>query len=295
LDIKQLFLVVFGFLALGLMSGIAVAWIKEGIRDEWTNTDEVEQKTGKPVLGSLAWQTNRLPAQSHAFYQSQSDLQRTFDNIAHNLVNRSGLGDKKIISFCSLSPQRQASPVISQLALSLVNAGHKVLLIDADMQFPLRHLDYFDDNTPASSGLDTLIPELNRRLKESTPREQHVFSDLISDSISHIQVNTPTGDIVQLDYISSAFKQERAYDFLASPGFKTLIQYSKEKYDFVLIDTPALPLNFPEMDAVTSLSEGIILLSPYATKRTALIRQIKRLEASGKNNLGILIRNRQTA
>lgn len=299
LDTKQLFLTCFGFIALGLLLSISVAWLKEGISDEWMNMEEVEEKTGKPVLGVLPWHTKNIEANAQSSYQSQPEIIRMFDNMAHNLVNRSYLENTKVISFCSLSASRTGSPVVSQLALSLANAGHRVLLIDTDLQHPLRHLRYFNFKKPLTSkGLDTLIPEINRHLRLAGPSElpQHLLNQMTENTITHINSVTATSDShVELDYLASISTQERGYDFLASPGFKVLISHLKEKYDFILIDTPALPIHFPEIDAVNALAESIVLLSPFAMKRATLIRQVHHLQNKGKNSLGILIRSKQTA
>jgi uncharacterized protein involved in exopolysaccharide biosynthesis len=295
-DLKDLVLVCFGFMTSGLLAGMSIAWIKESIHDEWANVEEVERKTGKPVLGALPWKMKGSPAGTPAFYRSNSDMLRTFDNIAHNLVNRSYLENSKVISFCTLYPGRQGSPLISQLAISLANAGHKVLLLDTDMQVPLRHLDYFNCKTLCPvKGLDSLIPEVNKKLRlaDADDMPEQELRKIIGEAILHIQ--TPDNELGELDYLSSAQPQIRAYDFLASPGFKTLVNYLKLEYDFVLMDTPALPIHFPEMDAIVALSEGVVLLSPLAAKRATLIRQVRRLHAKGGNGLGILMRSKQTA
>lgn len=296
LDLKGLVLVCFGFVAFGLFSGMGLAWVKESIHDEWQNIEEVEQKTGQPVLGALPWRLKGSPAGTPEFYNSNSDMIRTFDNIAHNLVNRSYIENSKVISFCTLYPGRQGSPLISQLGISLANAGHKVLLLDADMQVPLRHLDYFNCRTLYPiNGLDRLIPEINRKLRLTNAEcmADLELKDVLNEAVLHIQ--TSEDQLTELDYLSSSQPQIRAYDFLASPGFKALINYLKLKYDFILIDTPALPLNFPEMDAITALSEGVVLLSPLSAKRTTLIRQIRRMQTKGGNGLGILMRSKQSA
>ncbi|HEY9744733.1 MAG TPA: AAA family ATPase [Oculatellaceae cyanobacterium] len=299
LDIKQPMLLCFGFLALGLMAGIVLAWLKEGIRDEWTDTEEVERKTGKPVLGELPWRVKGSGWRSYSDCQSQPELVRTYDNLAHNLVNRSYLENTKVISFCSLSTNRKESPVVSQLALSLAEAGHRVLLIDADMQQPRRHMQYFDcEKEPATLGLDSLIPEINRQLRTVGPDgiSEPQLQSLASRAMTRVFIPGSTvGHMASLDYLSSQEPQERIYDFLASPGFKTLVQHLKAQYDFVLIDTPAMPIHFPEVDTVTSLSEGVVLLSPFAAKRSGLIRHVRRLQTKGTNSLGILVRSRQTA
>lgn len=312
LNLKEPLIAIVGLLAFALGLGFAFAWIKEGFNDRWNDPIEVEQATNKPVLGTIPW--TPLPKGESSIQLTQRVLMddatttRAYDSIANRIMHRSFLDNTQVISFCSLSGQRTSSAITSQVAYALAKAGRRVVLIDADLERPLRHLNFFECPKPESyHGLVETITDFNRRLRDqgytngntqngkglraAMPDEQ--VAAMLSPSLIHVELEHKLDNQqVMIDYLTASSPLSRPSDVLASHGFHRLVQYLKETYEFVIIDAAAAPMDFPEVQAVMNRTEGVVLVAPLESKRENLLREITRLESENTNTFGILMRDK---
>jgi Mrp family chromosome partitioning ATPase len=85
-------------------------------------------------------------------------------------------------------------------------------------------------------------------------------------------------------------KKVNIYDYVATRGFKTIIDFLKNYYEYILIDTPAKPLIFPEFSAISSVSDSVIVISAMETNREGLISTINKFESHNTDILGVIAR-----
>lgn len=121
----------------------------------------------------------------------------------------------QVISFTSCTPNEGKTSVSFNLALSFAESGKKVILIDADMRKSVLAGRYKVGNIQA--GLAHYLAG-QKNLEEAVRKTEIEHMDII---------------------FSGPFVPNPA-ELLDGNKFAELIAYCKEKYDYVLIDTPPL-------------------------------------------------------
>jgi len=124
-------------------------------------------------------------------------------------------GDKKAIVFTSCTPDEGKSTVALYLAMSLAEAGKKVLLIDADLRKSVMTGHF--------------------RLEEGTKGLTHFLSGqtYLKDVIC--QAEKP-----KLDVIFAGPAAPNPAELLGQTLFKEMLKYARSQYDYILIDSAPL-------------------------------------------------------
>jgi succinoglycan biosynthesis transport protein ExoP len=138
---------------------------------------------------------------------------------------------KVIVSTSSIPGEGKTTLAIA-LALNLVGLDKRVLLIEGDIR-RRKFLDYFPD-ARANAGLLSVISG--------------------AATLSKAVWNHPNGKI---DVLMGEQSDVNAADVLSSQGFAKLISYLRDKYDYVIIDTPPV-LVVPDARIISTLADAII-------------------------------------
>jgi capsular exopolysaccharide synthesis family protein len=172
--------------------------------------------------------------------------------------------DKKIktIVVTSSVPQEGKSTISANLAAAMAQVGHRVLLIDGNLHHPQQHLIWDLDN---NCGLSNLIAE------QIDPRAV----------IKEVTLN--------LDVLSSGIIPPNPVTLLDSPRTIDLIDFFAERYDFVIIDTPALNVA-AYTTIIGRIADGVLLVvKPGLVNQSNAKFAQEILEQSGQNVLGMVI------
>jgi capsular exopolysaccharide synthesis family protein len=121
----------------------------------------------------------------------------------------------RVISFTSCTPNEGKSSVSFNLAVSFAESGKKVIMIDADMRKSVLAGRY-------------KVGEVESGLAHYLAGQK---------SLDEVCMET---DIEGMDIIFSGPYVPNPAELLESDNFHELVQYCREKYDYVLIDTPPL-------------------------------------------------------
>jgi len=117
------------------------------------------------------------------------------------------------------------------------------------------------------------------------------LADYLNDNAS-FKESSFYGIVPRLTIMPVGNRPTNSYELLASEKAKELIRFLKEKYDFVLIDTPPV-LAFPDAHIISALSDGVIfVLNAKKTKRNSIKQAVGAL--SDCNLLGCIM-NRSEA
>lgn len=121
--------------------------------------------------------------------------------------------NQKVLVITSVEENEGKSSVAANVALSLAEKGNKVLLIDADLKKPAMNM-IFDKKV----------------------EKGHSLSDCIGgkQALSQVIVN-------EKEDLDCIYQQSGVHDsgkYLSSPSLEKLVKYCKEKYDYVIMDTP---------------------------------------------------------
>lgn len=173
-----------------------------------------------------------------------------------------GNGCKK---FCITSgtPGEGKSITLVNLAISIAEAGDRVLLIDADLRRPAL----------SRLMLEKAAPGLSNTLAGLVPAEEAIRENMYPN----------------LDIIFSGDIPPNPSELLGSERMKELIDAMSEKYDYILVDTP--PVNVvSDACIVADLLDGVLMLARKdQSKKDDIKRAVDSLRLTGAKLLGFVL------
>lgn len=190
-------------------------------------------------------------------------VQEAYKSLRTNI--RFYVRDKECKRFCITSgaPGEGKSITLLNLAISIAEAGQKVLLIDADLRRPAVARLLVEKGTPGLSNV--LVGEVEA--EECIHRGVYPNMDVLF-----------AGDI-----------PPNPSEILSSERMKQLIEQVSAQYDYVLVDTP--PVNVvSDSCIVANLLDGVLLLVWQGrTKKDAVRRAVNNLQLTGAKVLGFVL------
>ena len=193
---------------------------------------------------------------------AKSPVAEAYRTIRTN-IQFSNVGQElKTIIVTSATPNEGKSTTISNLAVVMAHAGHKVLLMDCDMRNPTQH---------------KLFKLTNKGL-----------SNCISASEEVREVIQKTG-IENLELLASGPVAPNPSELLGSKRMEQLLERLKPDYDYILIDTPPI---MPVTDAavLSGKVDGLVMLVSSGEVTPAAAKEAKqRLLQAGAHILGVIL------
>ena len=164
-----------------------------------------------------------------------------FKKIAAHVSSQAHKIHAKVILVTSVQEHEGKSTTCANLALTLVQQGYKVLLIDGDMRRPTLNSLFLkpEDKLKASLG-SVLMGQAN--LADAMIHDEERGLDLLLNKRNY----SNSTDIVSSDYMGR------------------LITLVREHYDFIIIDSPPMSL-MADAEVLADLSDMSILVVKYDT------------------------------
>ena len=228
-----------------------------------------------------------------------------------------GLGESyRTILVTSNSPGEGKSTTIANLAITLANLGNQVLIVDADVRVPTLHtifnvkaepglgdllkgiIKYINNMEPASEE-KALIRDITGKSELSFLRDIHKESDdnFILDALGEAwnQISPSVSDLLQatnidnLSILTSGSKLEYPGELITRKVMKPILQYFKNNFDIVLIDSAPLLL-IPDTLVISSLVDVVLLvLDENRFDEQMLLQAKNRLRNAKANVMGIIL------
>ena len=197
--------------------------------------------------------------------EPQSIQAESYRSIRTILLVSAPPGRIKTILFTSPLAKEGKSSTISNLGITLAEAGRRVVIVDSDLRKPRQARIFW---TPASSG-----PGLSRYL---------------SSNIEPEDIVKPT-EIQNLQLITSGPLPANPIELLTSEKMDTLVAYLKKSFDFVLFDAPPL-LAVSDALAMGPIADAIILVARGGQTPIPALKQAKqKLDAHKLKCLGVIL------
>jgi capsular exopolysaccharide synthesis family protein len=263
-------------LMLGLLAGVGLAYLADISDKSFRTPEEVRRRLGLPLVGHVPFlkpdpeTLQRIAAGEPlpdpllcTYYRPKSVEAEAYRAVRTALYFSTQGEGHKVIQVTSPNKGDGKSLLIANLAISIAQSGKRVLLIDADCRRPRQHKVF---NIPARAGLASVIggqDEPGRVIQET--------------AVSGLWL-MPCGPI-----------PPNPAELLTSPRFKDLLDEMRERYDFVLIDTPPL-LAVTDPCVVAPRVDGLFLtlrLSRQGRPNAERAKEI--LVPLGVNILGVVI------
>jgi capsular exopolysaccharide synthesis family protein len=175
----------------------------------------------------------------------------------------------KVLMLTSAGPSEGKSTVASNLAVAISEVGQRILLIDADLRRPRQHEIFKMENESGLSNLLRRRTELNGDIS---------LGGLIRES-----------SIPGLFVLTSGPPASAATNLLYSSYFPEFLNYVRDQFDVVLIDTPPM-LQIPDARIVGRSADKVIMVvrAGYTTRDAALAAR-QRFSEDGTEILGTIL------
>ena len=253
-------------LLLGFGLGIGIASLRKLLDNTVKNEDDL---LGTPLLAAIGFdeiadekplvtQIGRYAARTEAFRTLRTNLQ-FLNPDAH----------PQVIVMTSALPNEGKTTSSINLALSLVQAGAKVILVEADLRRP--KVPLYLEMSSMSEGLSDLISGPKKLTPQGIKAMLHPYES--------------TG----LKVLLSGMIPPNPSELLSSKKFEELIDMLRKQFEYVIIDCPPL---LPVTDAaiVSAKADGCVLIvHAGATKKPHFIGSRDAIKAVGSNILGVII------
>ncbi|WP_456382311.1 GumC family protein, partial [Hydrogenimonas sp.] len=230
---KRALIVMLG-IVLGLIVGVAFAFLRNFIDDTVKTTEDLERLTKLPLYGVVP----------HFSQKNLSTLQEALRVIRTNLEFLQSSTDTKIITMTSTVPKEGKSTTISELGKILAKSGKRVILLDLDMRRPRVHAIFKLSN---EAGISTLLVGKST-LKESIKATHEKNFHLITAG--------PT--------------PPNPSELLLSKNFKNLIMALQTEYDYILLDSPPIGIVSDAMAPMKLSDLTLFMLRANYSKKTFL-------------------------
>lgn len=247
-------------LVAGLMGGLVLAFVIDNLDNALYTTKQIERVAGNSIIGMIPRGRRqkgavlRLEEQNvlEGFRWLRSNVLTESSGLRTALVTSAGEGEGK-------------TSVAGNLAVAIAQTNRSVLLIDADLRNPTLH-DMFGAINSAG------------------------FSDVLA-GVATIEDAVQQLGGMELYVLTAGSSVDKATDLLSSDQMRVLLHTLSEKFDVILLDSPAATV-YSDAVAMSPLVDGVIVVVEQARTTDNELRNLLTSIMYVKGNLAGLVVNR---
>lgn len=239
---------------LGLILPALIIYLRDVMNDRIVDRDELESKTSIPIIGMIGLSTSKTSLV--VTEKPNSHISEAFRSIRTNLQYFNQGRDKSTILVTSSISSEGKSFCSINLAAMLAMSGRKTILVGCDLRKP-----------KITIGFD-FVSELG-------------LSNYLIGIATESEVIQNSGTIPNLDVILSGPKPPNPSELIISQRMDDLFKYLKEKYDYIILDTPPIGLITDAMVLSKHVDINIYVVRQRVTRKHHL-NYINKLYQEGK-------------
>lgn len=258
----------------GILLSAAVVYLLEKIDKRIKSVEQVRElfeytllatipdfsKTNRSVNAIATSDQRRLAIP--VLERSYSSITESYRMLHANLTFFNSEKVMQVIVVTSSVPKEGKSTTCANLAAVIANLGYRVLIIDADLRRPSQHEIW---QIPNDAGLKNFIAA---RGDLSSPVIQKVMNNL---------------------YVLSSGLNTSSPEFIDSRSMAALIKQCRNKYDYVIFDTPPLAVT-ADAHILGKIADGVMVVTRPRIADSINSKQAKEsLDRSGQNIIGIVV------
>ncbi len=282
-----------------LLVGAVTAFIWEGMDTSIGKIEDVERITNFSVIAHIPLigpKENRNGI--YTFFTRKTPPRQLENKILYNFDNKSVAAEayrtlrtniqfatmnspeNKVLAITSSSPAEGKTLTSTNLSLAISQMGKQILLIEADLRRPQLSSIFKVDTKPGLS--DVLIGSVN------PDQAIRTATDILVGSTDWDKI-VGEHSIDNLNILPAGTIAPNPTELVASSTFKSLIDSLKDRYDYIIIDTPPV-LPVADASIIASMTDGTIFIyQSNTTSRHLLLRAIGTLQKNHANIIGIVI------
>jgi capsular exopolysaccharide synthesis family protein len=250
-------------LVLGLLLGLGLAVLRELLDTSVKSPQDIESVTEAPMMAGFNFDSGAVQKPLITQIDSHAPRREAFRVLRTNLQFIDVDNTSKVFAVSSSIPGEGKTTTATNLAITLAQAGERVLMIDGDLRRP-QVARVFD--LEGVVGLTTVLIGTIE------------FEDAVQPS-----------PVDNLDVLTSGAVPPNPSELLQSQAMHDLLERGKKEYDVIVIDTPPL---LPVTDAalLAAQADGALVVVRHGkTTRDQLNHSMERLEAVDAKALGVVL------
>ena len=262
----------------GVFLGCVLAYLVDLMDRTFHSPSEIGNMVGAPVLAQLPklhtvkrqrkWlrspkKLGLIASEIVSHHKPKSPEAEVFRGLRTSLLVGMKMQNKTVLQVTSTNPHDGKTTIATNLAVSIANSNRRVLLIDGDLRSPNLHSIFGIAN---GSGLSNYL------------HKEKQFDDIL--------LTTP---VENLTLVTAGDNRKDPAEVLSSPLFKKFLEEAKEKFDFIVLDTPPV-LAVSDTCIMASEADSVLLVvravkngRPTVMHATYLLREV------GANICGVTV------
>jgi polysaccharide biosynthesis transport protein len=253
---------------------ILVALGRDQLRPRIRDPRELSQILGTPLLAGVPFVGRRFGHGKHIGAMAEHEAYQT---LRAALELGAPPDTKRLILVCSALHGEGKTTVTARLGIALTQAGHKTLLISADLRWPDLHESF---ELPVGPGLSDVL-----RLRARAG----VSKDLLTATAHKVAVRGPAGAERRLDVLTSGSKPSDPARLLSSaaPAFFDYVR--QFEYDYVLVDGPPMLGSADALSLARETDHVLLVASLERLSADQVIEMRHVMERVNVNVLGLVV------
>lgn len=200
-------LIVLVGLILGIIVGLAYAFLREFFNNTIKNTEEIEKFSSIPIYGVIPF--NKSKKTTNIFLEAFKSIRTNLQFLPQNESSR-------VISVTSSVSGEGKTTIVAKLSEVIAQTQKKTIVLDLDLRKASVHKEF---NLPNNVGMSNYLTGQNS-LEEVIKKSENEFVDIIT-----------TGPL-----------PPNPSELILTEKMKNLLEELKKSYDYVIIDTPPVGL-----------------------------------------------------
>jgi polysaccharide biosynthesis transport protein len=283
----------------GLVGGFLGGWLKTYITDCWQRVKNMEHQTGQSILGRVPWIPLQLYEPDRLIASPQSESGKAYTRIANQLVLRAYREEVQTIALVASTNNRQDSRVAYNLCTTLCRLNKSVVFISLLINNPvprntLTGLAKKPELEEKALDLADVVTQFNMSLRKNRPLADEDIEKLFDWSLMPLNFDVagntePNGSsLVCLPTYQSSIQLQ---DIVGSRGFETLLTELKQRYEFVVIDTPDTAIQEPAIQLLLDVVDASVIVTSRTTGRKGTLTVMKQFQQNNQAVLGVIARS----
>lgn len=249
---KRTLIVLVGFI-LGLIVGLALTFLREFFNNNIKNSDDIEKLSTLPIYGIIP---------EHKNEKTLKLADEAYRSIRTNLQFLPKHDKSEIIAITSSVSGEGKTTIATNLAKVIAQSRKKVILLDFDLRKANVHQEF---NIPNNIGVSNYLTNQNN-LEEVT---QGINS--------------------RLDIITTGTLPPNPSEIILSDKMQELISILKEKYDYIIFDTPPVGLVTDALILVNYSDISFLVVKADYTRKEFVKNLDTLSKEHSKNTFGLIL------
>lgn len=260
---------------IGFIVSAGAAYLIEYLDDSVGSVEDVRRAAGLPTLAGIA-RISEDPKGSRlvALTQPRSPTSEAY-RVLRTGIQFSSIDspERATLMITSANPSEGKSLTVANLAIVIAQAGHNVLIVDADLRRPVQHKLF---GASKARGLTSALLQMSRASNES-------------ESLDALRRSIQKSSVPRLHVLSSGPSPPNPSELLGSAKMELMQKILSKFYDFLIIDSPPV-LAVTDAMVLSRLTDGVLLVSDAGrTRRGALKQAAEQLQGGNAHVIGVVL------